>query len=429
MNGQRGSGDTVSDGSPLVLPVRERADAVNRTLEERLESLLPLAMREAGLDMWLVICQEDDLDPVFTTLIPMDTWCPILQMLIFYDRGTKEGVERINLSMTNTKGLYDRPWNGRQMEEQWRLLAQIVEQRAPQRIGINTGAIQWAAGGLTHNLYSQLVEALPSRYVDRLESAEPLVTRWLSTLTDDEIGLYAHVVDVARHLIGACYSRGTIVPGVTTTQDLEWAYWQRCADLGLSLAFKPFFNLIRSGKAQEALGAEDTVIRPGDFIHCDVGIRYLRLNSDHQQIAYVLRPGETEAPAGARALLAEANRLQDIFMAAFEQGRSGNELLTDILSRARREGIPNPKVYSHSLGLFLHEPGPLIGLPWEQERCPGRGDVRLQVGNCFTMELSVCDSLPEWRGEEMRLPVEEDVAFTPTGCGVIQDRQTEFYLI
>jgi Xaa-Pro aminopeptidase len=429
MNVQRAFRDTTNNDFPLVLPVRERASVMNRILKKRLESVLPVAMREAGLDMYLVICQEDDLDPAFTTLIPVDTWCPILQMLIFYDRGEEAGVERINLSMTDTGELYDRPWNGRQTEEQWRLLAQIVEQRAPQRIGVNTGAVQWAAGGLTHNLYTQLVHALPSRYVDRLESAEPLVTRWLSTLTGDELELYTHVVDVARHLIGMCYSHGTIVPGVTTTKDLEWAYWQHCADLGLSLAFKPFFNLIRSQKAREMLGTEDNVVRPGDFIHCDVGIRYLGLNSDHQQMAYVLRAGETEAPAGARALLAEVNHLQDIFMATFEQGRSGNELLADILGRARREGVPNPKVYSHSLGLFLHEPGPLIGLPWEQERCPGRGDVQLQIGNCFTMELSACDRLPEWQDEEMRLPVEEDVAFTAAGCHVIRDRQTAFYLI
>jgi hypothetical protein len=171
------------------------------------------------------------------------------------------------------------------------------------------------------------------------------------------------------------------------------------------------------------------VIRQGDLIHCDVGIRYLRLNSDHQQMAYVLRPGETAAPEGARRLMGEANRLQDVFMSEFERGRSGNEMLATILGHARCEGIPDPKVYSHSLGLFLHEPGPLIGLPWEQEQCSGRGDVRLERGNCFTMELSVQGALPEWGGQEVRIALEEDVAFTERGCYPIGGRQTEFYLV
>ena len=412
-----------------VLPVRQRAQVIQRVLAKRLETVLPMAMREAGLDMWLILCQEDDLDPVFTTLVPMDTWCPILQMLIFSDRGEDAGIERINLSMTATGGLYDRPWEGRHHEEQWPLLRRVVEDRDPKRIGINIGAIQWAAGGLTHNLYRQLVEVLPDSYAGRLVSAEPLATRWLATLTDDELELFEHVVGVARGLIADCYSRKAVVPGVTTTEDLQWYYWQRCADLGLEVAFKPHFNLVRSEEMRRTHGLDDSVIRPGDMVHCDVGIRYLRLNSDHQQMAYVLRPGETSAPEGAERLLAEANRLQDVFMSEFARGRSGNELLKSILARARREGVPNPKVYSHSLGLFLHEPGPLIGLPWEQDRSPGRGDVRLEYGHCFTMELSVQAPLPEWGGEDVRFAVEEDVAFTPQGCAPIGGRQTDLYLI
>ena len=53
------------EGFPKVLPMRQRANIVNRVLAERLEKVLPVAMREAGFDMWLIICQEDNLDPVF----------------------------------------------------------------------------------------------------------------------------------------------------------------------------------------------------------------------------------------------------------------------------------------------------------------------------------------------------------------------------
>jgi Xaa-Pro aminopeptidase len=384
-------------------------------------------MRETGFDMWLVLCQEDDLDPVFRTLIPMDTWCPILQMLILYDRGA-QGVERINLSRTNTGGLYDRPWQGWHHAEQWALLSEIVRDRDPKRIGINTGAIQWAAGGLTHNLYTQLVEALPAKYAGRLASAEPLATRWLATLTDRELHLYEHVGHVAHRLLAECYSRRVIVPGVTTTEDVEWYYWQRAADLGLELAFKPFFNLVRSDAVAERYATADNVIQPGNVIHSDVGIRYLRLNSDHQELAYVLRPGERDVPETLKRLMAEGNRLQDIFMAEFQAGLTGNELLSRILARARAAGVPDPRVYSHSLGLFLHEPGPLIGLPWEQERCAGRGDVVLRENNCFTMELSVRDRLPE-RGGQVTLALEQDVVFTREGCRPIDGRQTDFHLI
>lgn len=419
----------MSNQFPRVLPLRQRCEVINRILRERLETILPIAMREAGLDMWLVLCQEDNLDPVFTTLIPMDTWCPILQILVFFDRGGEAGIERINISGTGTHDLYDRPYRGQVEVEQWSLLRDIVKARDPKRIGINIGATQWAAGGLTHNLYTQLVQQLPPGYDGRLSSAEPLVTRWLATLSQEELALYEHVVHVAQAIIGECYSRQVIVPGVTTTQDLEWHYWQRCADLGLETSFKPYFNIIRNDRVRAVYGDQDQVVRPGDVLHCDVGIRYLRLNSDHQHLAYVRRAGEQDAPLGLRQLMDACTGLQDIFMAEFRHGLTGNQLLANILTRARNEGIPSPKVYSHSLGLFLHEPGPLIGLPWEQEHCAGRGDVSLQYDYAFTMELSVGAPVPEWDGQHVRLGREEDVQFTRQGCRPIHARQTEFYLV
>lgn len=413
---------------PQVLPVRQRAAVMRRVLAERLDTVLPVAMREADLDMWVVLCQEDDYDPVFRTLVPMDAWCPILQMLVFCDRGA-DGVERINLSMTDTGDLYERPWRGGDHAEQWPLLRQIIAERNPRRIGVNIGRVQWAAGGLTHNLWIQLVETLGPQLSDRLTCAETLVTRWLATLTDSQIELYEHVVAIAHALLAECFSRAAITPGVTTTEDLEWYYWQRACDLGLELAFKPFFSLTRSPASRARYGEADRTIRPGDLLHSDVGIRYLGLHSDHQQVAYVLQPGESEPPEGLQALLRNANRLQDIHMAHFRQGLSGNELLTAILGAAREQGLPKPRVYSHSLGHFLHEPGPLIGLPWEQVACPGRGDVRLEPGYAFTMELSVSGPVPQWDGEEVLMGIEEDVVFTAQGCRCLDGRQTEFYLL
>jgi len=419
--------DRSASGFPRILPMRERAAVINRVLRSRLETVLPVAMREAGIDMWLILCQEDDLDPVFNTMVPLDTWCPILQMLAFYDTG--ETVERLNLSGTNTHDLYERPIATQLPEEQWPKLIETIEARDPRRIGINIGWVQWAGGGLTHNLYTQLVERLPSRYVERLVSAEAAAARWLATLTEDDIALHEHVVSVARAVIAECYSPRALTPGVTTSTDLEWHYWQRIADSGLEVAFKPFFSVVRSQAARERHGAEDRTIRPGDCVHCDVGLKYLRLNSDHQQWAYIRRPGESDAPGGLRRLMGEANRLQDAFMAEFRAGLTGNELLASILARARAEGVPNPRIYSHSLGYYLHEPGPLIGLPWEQERCVGRGDVALRANQAFTMELCVRAAVPEWDGQEVTLSIEEDVLFTQDGCRPIQGRQTEFYLV
>jgi hypothetical protein len=414
---------------PQIIPVRRQIKVTTKILRKRLDTVLPLALRDGDIDMWLIICQEDNLDPVYRTMIPMDTWPKILQMLIFFDRGTEIGVERINLSMTDTKDLYDKPWKGGNHPEQWRLLSEIIEKRDPKKIGINIGDVNWAAGGLTHNLFNQLVAALPEKYVNRLTSAETACTRWAMTLTDEELELYPHISSTARQVIAQCFNPSTITPGVTTVEDLEWTFWQICSDYGLEQSFKPYFRILRRESEAKKHPLSDRIIRMGDLLVCDVGIKYLGLITDHQELAYVRHEDETDAPMGLKNLLATNNRLQKIFMREFKQGLTGNQLLENILSSAHEEGVPSPEIFSHSLGLFLHEPGPLIGLPWEQNPIPGRGEVRLEYDSCFAMELSIEDVVPEWDNQRVPCQTEQIVKFTRDGCQPLDGVQTSFHLI
>lgn len=413
---------------PDILPIKKQDEISRAIIRKRLQTILPEAMRQAGIDMWLIICQEDNHDPVFNTMIPVRTWAPILQMLIFYDRGG-QGVECLNLSMTNLDGLFEKVWHGYYHTEQWPLLAQLIQERDPQRIGINIGDIQWAAGGLTHSLYKQLVQALPESYRERLVSAEAACVYWLETLSPDELHFYPHIVRATKQIIADCYSPRTLTPGITTSDDLQWAFMQYSSERGLGLSFIPFFTLYRSNAQKEKFPTADKVIRPGDIIHCDVGNRYLRLCSDLQEWAYIRYDGEEDAPAGLKKLFTEVGRLQEVYMGEFKLGLTGNELLNNMLDKAHRQGIPNPKVYSHSLGYYLHEPGPLIGLPWEQESNPGRGDVKLTYNSVFTIELSIEDAVPEWDGQSIRLMCEQDVRFSEDGCKPIDTFQTAFHLI
>ena len=87
---------------------------------------------------------------------------------------------------------------------------------------------------------------------------------------------------------------------------------------------------------------DDPVIQPGDVLHCDVGLTVARLNTDTQHLAYVLRPGETDAPAGLRQALANANAMQDILMSELRPGRSGNEILSASLARIRARKSTEP---------------------------------------------------------------------------------------
>lgn len=414
---------------PHVLPLREQARVVNSLLQTRFDIILPALMRETGFDMWVIICHEDNHDPVFDTLIPWECWAPILQMVVFFDRGDGEGVERLNISRTNMQGLMTDVWNIASGEDQWTCLRHIVTERNPKRIGINISDTIWAADGLTVSLRDQLMTTLGPDLSSRVESAEALCIRWLETRTPAELDLYVQACALGRAIIARCFSRETVTPGVTTIEDLRWAYWQTVADLGLQVSFPPFFRRIRSDEANQYWGPNDAAIRPGDLIHCDVGLKYLRFLTDHQEMAYVLRASETEAPQGLRDGIAEANRLQDVFTESWTYGASGNAILEKALARARADGISKPKIYSHSLSFFLHEPGPLMGLPWIQEAIPGRGDVVMKYDTVYTVELSVTCPMSEWGGQEVTFSLEQDAAFRENGVVYLAGRQTRLHLI
>ena len=169
------------------------------------------------------------------------------------------------------------------------------------------------------------------------------------------------------------------------------------------------------------------MIRPGDLLHVDFGITYLRLHTDTQQHAYVLRPGETAAPAGLVRALAVGNRLQDLLTGNFVSGRSGNEILRRALAAARAEGI-DATIYTHPIGFHGHGAGPTIGLWDRQEGVPGRGDEPLRPNTAHSIELNAAVAVPEW-GRTVRIMLEEDAFFDGETTRYLDGRQTELWLI
>jgi hypothetical protein len=204
-----------------------------------------------------------------------------------------------------------------------------------------------------------------------------------------------------------------IVPGVTRTSDLVWWFRQRVNDQGLGTWFQPSVSVQRKGVTGGALGA-DPVIERGDVLHCDVGITVARLNTDTQHNGYVLREGETDAPAGIKAALRNANIMQDFFMEEVRPGRTGNEILKTILERMKGAGL-NGTMYSHPVGLHGHGAGPLIGLWDMQGGVAGRGDARVVPSMWYSVEHQVTTRVDEWDGQPVRMAQEEDMIISADG--------------
>jgi hypothetical protein len=219
---------------------------------------------------------------------------------------------------------------------------------------------------------------------------------------------------------------------VTTTEDVQWFYRERIHELRLTTWFHPSVSVQRAEEDEHtgsfASKPEAEVIRRGDLIHVDFGITYLRLNTDTQQHAYVLRDGEREAPAGLRRGLELGNRMQDLLTGCFVTGRSGNEILACALEAGTGAGL-RPTVYTHPLGFHGHGAGPTIGLWDQQGGVPGKGDYPLFPMTAHSIELNVEVAIPEWGGSDVRIMLEEDVWFDGERCRWLDGRQTELILI
>ena len=420
----------ASSQDPLrnrVLTHREQAPIVRAWIEKRFDTLLPGLMRREGIDMWIIVSREYNDDPVFRSMAPLTTYASRRRtILVFFDRGGEQPVERLSIGRFDYRGLFE--VHKTKNDEQWEGLRQVVGERDPKVIGINTSDIWYHADGLTSTEHQSLINALTPKYVARLISAENLAVGWLEVKLAEQTDMYRHVMQAAHRVIAEAFSNRVIVPRQTTTADVEWWMRQRVAELGLGQWFHPSVSIQRRGELPEEGEPGYDVIERGDFLHCDFGIRYLGLATDTQHNAYVLRPGESEAPAGLVAGQRAGNRLQDIIMEKARIGRTGNQALAEALQQAKAEGL-TPMIYSHPIGYYGHAPGASIGMTDYQDGIPGIGEFVFRANTWLSVELNVKQEVPEWGGKEVRFALEEDAALLEDGWHWIDGRQNELYLI
>src|SRR4029079_18164719 len=147
-----------------------------------------------------------------------------------------------------------------------------------------------------------MTTALGDTLTAKFRDAESLPLELVAVRLPEEEVFFRRMQELVWSLTQTMFSSAVVSPGKTRTSDLVWWWRQRVNDLGLGTWFQTSVAVQRSGATEEQLG-EDPVIQPGDVLHCDVGITVARLNTDTQHLAYVLRPGESDAPEGLRRAL------------------------------------------------------------------------------------------------------------------------------
>ncbi len=419
---------------PIVLSEREQATVIDEILEQRLTQLLPDLMRRENIDMWLLISREYNEDPVLKTMLPA-TWLSARRrtMLVIVDPGAGKALELYAVARYDVGRSFKKAWDVEKQPDQWQALAELIQSKNPKRIGINQSTDFGHADGMVATELALLKQALGPQQSQRLVSAEKLAVGWLETRLPAEIDHYRHLSNIGHQLIATAFSNQVITPGQTSTEDVVWWLRQQSTALGLPVWFHPTVSIQRatSGtfdqiKAFSAAKA-DNIIQPGDLLHVDFGLTYLRLNSDQQQHAYVLRPGETDVPADLKQALQQGNQAQNILTGHFKTGLTGNQLLRQSLQSATQQGL-KATIYSHPIGHHGHAAGPTIGMWDNQQRIAGSGDYPIFPNTAYSIELNVAVKLPSW-GSEIRVMLEEDGYFDGQQFHYFDERQTQLHLI
>lgn len=416
-----------------ILPLKEQSKVIDELLAERLHNLLPALMKEEGIDMWIVISREYNEDPVIKTMLP-STWISARRrtILAFYNNANN-GIEKFAIARYNVGDQIKAAWDMTKFPDQWDALVDLIKQKNPSKIGLNFSTHFAHADGLTFTEQKELVAKLPAATAAKIVSAEKLAVRWLETRTEREMQLYPQLIQLTHEIIREGFSEKVIMPGVTTTDDLVWWFRQKIRNLGLDTWFHPSvavqrndpenFDHLRSFSNRP----KDEVIRSGDLLHVDIGITYLRLNTDIQQHAYVLQPGEKAPPAYLTKAFEKGNRLQDILTSQFKTGKTGNQILADALQQAKSENI-EAVIYTHPIGFHGHAAGPTIGLWDQQGGVPGSGDFPLHKNTAYSIELNAASAIPEWK-KNIRIMLEQDGFWDGNQFRYISGRQIKLLTI
>jgi Xaa-Pro dipeptidase len=426
--GQNRSNEPIPQ-MPKLLSQREQMDVRETWLKKRLGTLLLPMMQRKGIDVWIVVNEEFNSDPVTEHIVPPIPIVGRRDFFVFIDRGGKlekyAVVRYLEERLKNHYTVLNPPRN-----ELGAALKKLIDDRNPKTIALNIGGTRGQQSGLTYDGYKFLAETLGAENEKKFVPAADLLTEFFDTRLPEELEHYRTAVFVTDVITRQAFSNQVIKPGKTTVGDVRWWMMQQVSDLGLGIWFQPDLRVQRqtetTGTTQQFLSVADEsiVLQPGDLIHVDFGVVYMGLSTDWQKHGYILKPGEKDAPAGLKNALLNTNKLQDILFGVARAGMTGTEVYEGSMAECKKQNL-NCMIYSHPVGSHGHALGPSIDFRGNI----GGGANKILPGSYMSVELNTSTNVPEWNSQRVTIMAEDDAHMTDTGYKFFRPRQTEFYLI
>jgi len=395
---------------------RTRWERLCQIRRDQFDLILPGAMRDHGVDMWIVMQKENQFDPMYDDL--GRGYVGSVGYWIFTDRGG----DRIERAAIGVSG-YQLDKCGYDLVRGFAPLKPFVAERNPKRIGINMSDNLGAADGLSKTSYDRLVKELGPGFASRLVTSERVVADFRSNFTASRLVALGEAGELSRRLADRALSNEVITPGVTTLEDVSWWMMDQLQQRGLGSSFEMPSVYITGPRGIEATSNE-RIIQRGDLLMIDWGVGYLNTWTDVKRIAYVLKSGETAVPAGLKTAFDNAIRVRDVIRRTIKPGPTAGEMLTQLSGEITKSGFRMQGTFNevgndnaievmigcHSVGDRGHGTGPSIA--WFN---PGQHGFPIKPFNPFSIELFVWTPVPEWGGAKARIPLEDDAIVTQRG--------------
>jgi len=396
--------------------------------KQRIRELLPEALKAANVDGWLVICRENNNDPLAhhiggenaggTAAFLFYNDDSGFHSLAFSPSGESKALD--DLDIHDSVASVER--NTSALEQ----AADFIKQKDFQKIAINSSETNSMADGLSYSQRKEL-ESYLGTYTERLEPSTELVYEWLAVKLPQEVEILKKAAALTAEWQIEAYKQ--VIPGKSTDADIARFLKKKMLENGVTDGWAPDQNPnVNSGADRGHSHATDKVIMPGDVIQIDFGIKvYDRWVSDIQRFAYVLKEGEEKAPEDIKHYWESAKAGNRAALDAMKPGIKGVDV--DRAQRVLMEEAGSEYVMwstGHPVGYVAHDVGPNLGGSQASHVRPA-AQKELKAGMTFAFDGFHAWKLPN--GNLKTISVEEMAVITENGAEYLVEPQEELVLI
>jgi len=438
----------LAEFDAVAQEARAREEMLKLIRKEKFDLVLPGAMRDNNIDMWIHVVQSGNEDPMGLDLggqAVMQTTADAFDTETYYvftDRGG-DRIERAILGGNGDRELYD--IFGSEGD-----LTQFVAERDPGIIAVNMSEWLPASNGLSHTGYLRLVELLGDKYADRLVSASHLITDFRVRRVQAEIVAFAKACELHRQIIEGALRN--IKPGVTTREEFGW--WLEDELLVRGLTPTPYGGrmpgVIQTGSDRSDTGQPGYVFQRGDLISTDWGVKYLNFGTDFKRKAYILKEGETDIPDWMKRAWDRAVQAREVIRKTIKVGPTAGENLKMVARALEDAGyiyVDMTNVGSkdrEAVNAFGDDERSVVTVDchcvgnfgWSQiaegsSIAPfrvRRADLRVQQNNLFAFEFVVRTWIPEL-GRRWSVSLEDNAIVTEKGVEALYPREDRIIII